>query len=44
VAYELPQLPHVYDVLEPTIDEQTVHLLTKNVTTPTGRRRGSTEG
>jgi superoxide dismutase, Fe-Mn family len=26
VAYELPQLPYGYDALEPTIDEQTMHL------------------
>src|SRR5215207_9497826 len=26
VAYELPQLPYAYDALEPTIDEQTMHL------------------
>ena len=26
MAYELPQLPYGYDALEPTIDEQTMHL------------------
>jgi superoxide dismutase, Fe-Mn family len=26
VAYELPQLPYGYDALEPTVDEQTMHL------------------
>ena len=26
MAYELPQLPYAYDALEPTIDEQTMHL------------------
>src|ERR687890_2444880 len=26
VAYELPDLPYAYDALEPTIDEQTMHL------------------
>jgi superoxide dismutase, Fe-Mn family len=26
MAYELPQLPYAYDDLEPTIDEQTMHL------------------
>jgi Fe-Mn family superoxide dismutase len=26
IAYELPQLPYGYDALEPTIDEQTMHL------------------
>jgi Fe-Mn family superoxide dismutase len=26
MAYELPRLPYGYDALEPTIDEQTMHL------------------
>ena len=26
MAYELPPLPYAYDALEPTIDEQTMHL------------------
>ena len=26
MAYELPQLPYAYDALEPSIDEQTMHL------------------
>ena len=26
MAYELPQLPYGYDALEPTIDQQTMHL------------------
>ena len=26
MSYELPQLPYGYDALEPTIDEQTMHL------------------
>ena len=26
MAYELPQLPYGYDALEPTIDQETMHL------------------
>jgi superoxide dismutase, Fe-Mn family len=26
MTYELPQLPYAYDALEPTIDDQTMHL------------------
>src|SRR3954451_657909 len=26
MAFELPELPYAYDALEPTIDEQTMHL------------------
>src|SRR3989337_2574115 len=30
MSYELPQLPYGYDALEPTIDEQTMHLHHEN--------------
>jgi superoxide dismutase len=34
MAYELPNLPYDYDALEPVIDEETMHCITRSTTTP----------